>query len=161
MDFEWFFGREYDHLVRSLTLAFGDRHTAEDAAQEGFSRAHLRWARVGAMDRPAAWVYVVALRYERRRIQRTAKTRPLPAESEPSADEAQSAANRITVFELLNGLTDRQRRAVVLRYHADLSQEQIAAALGCTAGTVKATLHQALQRLRTAAEERECTDADM
>jgi len=37
---------------------------------------------------------------------------------------------------------------VVLRYYADCSLEEIATALGCRPGTVRATLHQALRRLR-------------
>jgi RNA polymerase sigma-70 factor (ECF subfamily) len=37
---------------------------------------------------------------------------------------------------------------VVLRFHADLSVKDIAEAMGCAAGTVKATLHQALRAMR-------------
>ena len=49
---------------------------------------------------------------------------------------------------MLAQLTPRQRQAIVLRYHADLSLGEVAEALGCRVGTVKATLHQALGRLR-------------
>ena len=48
----------------------------------------------------------------------------------------------------LNQLGERQRAAVVLRYFADLPLAEIAAVMGCATGTVKATLHQALDRLR-------------
>jgi RNA polymerase sigma-70 factor (ECF subfamily) len=48
----------------------------------------------------------------------------------------------------LEELPDRQREALVLRYFEDLTIEQTATAMGCTAGTVKATVHQALRALR-------------
>lgn len=45
-------------------------------------------------------------------------------------------------------LPDRQREAVVLRYFEDLSVEETAAAMECAPGTVKASVHQALRKLR-------------
>ena len=50
-EFEQFFRQEYDPVLRALTVAFGDRHRAEDAAQEGLGRSHARWSRVSLMDR--------------------------------------------------------------------------------------------------------------
>lgn len=49
----------------------------------------------------------------------------------------------------LDELPDRQREAIVLRFFEELSVEQTAAAMQCAAGTVKATVHQALRTLRT------------
>ncbi len=46
-------------------------------------------------------------------------------------------------------LAPRQRAMVVLRYYAVCSLDEIATAMGCRPGTVRATLHQALRRLRT------------
>src|SRR5947207_924150 len=48
----------------------------------------------------------------------------------------------------LAALPDRQREALTLRFFEDLSVEQTAEAMGCAAGTVKATVHQALRALR-------------
>ena len=42
----------------------------EDEVQEAFARASVQWSRVGGMDRPATWVYVVAARRLRRRLRR-------------------------------------------------------------------------------------------
>ena len=50
-------------------------------------------------------------------------------------------------------LPDRQREALVLRFFENLSTEQTAAAMNCAVGTVKATLHQALRRLRIELED--------
>ena len=45
--------------------------------------------------------------------------------------------------------SDRQREAVVLRFFEELSVDQTAAAMECAAGTIKATVHQALRILKT------------
>ena len=49
---------------------------------------------------------------------------------------------------VLSDLPDRQREALVLRFFEDLSVDETARAMGCAAGTVKATVHQALRSLR-------------
>jgi RNA polymerase sigma-70 factor, ECF subfamily len=157
-DFEWFFAAEHVGVVRALAMAFGDRQAAEDAAQEGFSQALAQWGKVARMEHPVGWVYTVAVRYERRRAQRS--LRHPAAERERPPDEAQGVADRVLLAELLRTLTPRQRQAVVLRYHADLSVPQIAQALGCSTGTVKATLHQAVARLGVTAGKDHVTDAN-
>jgi len=146
-DFDGFFGAEYLRVLRSLTLVLRDRQRAEDAAQEAFARAYRRWSSVGRMERPGTWVYVVALRAERRRLARDA-TRPDSALEAIAADRIDDAVDRVWVLDALDRLTPRQRCAVVLRYYADLSVADIAEAMGCAPGTVKATLHTALERLQ-------------
>ena len=95
------------------------------------------------------WVYVVACN-EARRSWRHEQRAPKWSGSERPVVE--DAAGRVaTVLDLdaaLNQLGERQRAAVVLRYFADLPLAEIAAVMGCATGTVKATLHQALDRLR-------------
>jgi RNA polymerase sigma-70 factor (ECF subfamily) len=72
----------------------------------------------------------------------------------PSPD---AAAERLDEFAalrtLLVTLPERQREAVMLRYFEDLSVEQTADAMGCAAGTVKATVHQALRTLKRKLQE--------
>lgn len=62
------------------------------------------------------------------------------------ADETRWRRGRLRTA--LLRLTPRQRRAILLRFHAQLPVEQVAARLGCAPGTVKATVSQALARLR-------------
>ena len=66
-DFDQFFREHYARVLGSLRLAGGDVSEAEDAAQEAFAKAMLRWKSVSVMERPATWVYVVAIRELRRR----------------------------------------------------------------------------------------------
>lgn len=57
-------------------------------------------------------------------------------------------ADRFAVLAALRTLGDRERAAVVLRYYADLPDEEIADELGCARATVRSLVHRALPRLR-------------
>ncbi len=63
-------------------------------------------------------------------------------------DHASLKESKSMLHETLNQLPQRQREALMLRYFEELSVEDTAAAMGCAAGTVKATVHQALRVLR-------------
>jgi RNA polymerase sigma-70 factor (ECF subfamily) len=144
--FETFFGEHYGAVLRSVAVTVGDRDRAEEVTQEAFARACRRWRSVSAMDKPVAWVYVVALNAERTRWRREQRA-PGAALCEVH-DPSGAVLDAVTLSEALDALTPRQRAVVVLRYLADLSTTDVATVMGCAPGTVKATLHQALRRLR-------------
>ena len=52
--------------------------------------------------------------------------------------------DRMMIATLLEGVSERQREALLLRYITQLTIPEIAVAMGCAEGTVKATLHAAL-----------------
>ena len=56
------------------------------------------------------------------------------------------------MLDIVRALPPRRRAVVVLRFYEDLSEVQIAEALGLRPGTVRATLHQALAQLREVVE---------
>ena len=148
-DFDEFFFEHYSRVVRSLRLAFGDASEVEDAAQDAFAKAMTRWRSVARMDRPATWVYVVALRELRRRNRR--RDEPTGTLGDAGAvlpDPATSVVTGAVVERAVQALPARQRLAVVLRFHSDLTVPEIARAMRCSDGTVKSTLHTALARLR-------------
>jgi RNA polymerase sigma factor (sigma-70 family) len=131
-DFEDAFEELYRLAYRVAFRLIGRRGEAEDVAQEALARAYVRWARMGSY--PEAWVSRVstnlaldAWRKQRRRW------------SSPSALQSfeTSATDRLDLQRALAGLSKRQREVVALRYLADLPEETVAAALGCSAGTVK------------------------
>jgi RNA polymerase sigma-70 factor (ECF subfamily) len=143
--YEAFFDEHYDQVRRALTVALADAALAEDAAQDAFARAYVHWRTVAAMERPAGWVYVVALRGGRRaRSRRPAVAPPAAVDADPIGIMLERGA----LEPLLARLPERQRIAVVLRYLADLPLADVAAAMGCKVGTAKSTLHTALARLR-------------
>lgn len=147
--FESFFRTTYQRVVASITVSIGDQRAAEDAAQEAYTKALVRWSRVSEMDRPDAWVLTVAVRAARRSLTRAERGYPSeriewlsPAASEPDGLSAGS--------EILSLLSPRERLAVVLRFVEDLQVSDVAEVMGCAPGTVKATLHSAMTKLRTA-----------
>lgn len=73
--------------------------------------------------------------------------RKSPARPPPEV-AAELAEQRDRLRAVLSDLPERQREAVVLRFFEEMSVEETAAAMNCAAGTVKATVHQALRSLR-------------
>ena len=71
----------------------------------------------------------------------------------PTADPTGGVTTTLSVRDAITTLPARQRQAVVLRYLADLPLADVADAMGCAVGTVKATLHHALGTLRIELEE--------
>jgi RNA polymerase sigma-70 factor (sigma-E family) len=125
----------------------GDRHDAQDLTQEALARAYARWSRVGPYDE--AWITRVATNLALgvvRAQQRAARRRPDP--SSPAAEPGAVVAQRRQLVELLQALPKRQREVVALRYLADLSEAEVAAALGCSVGTVKQHASRGLASMR-------------
>jgi RNA polymerase sigma factor (sigma-70 family) len=144
VSFAAFYDGNYRSVHRALALAFRDPQLAEEAAQEAFIRAYVYWRRVGRMDRPAGWVYVVAVRQASRRRGRVEQ----PSGHDGIAtDFAEGVVEREALRVAIARLPERQRLAVVLRYLADLPLADVAAAMGCAVGTVKSTIHAALVHL--------------
>jgi RNA polymerase sigma factor (sigma-70 family) len=71
----------------------------------------------------------------------------------PSAEQgAMALLERSAVIAALHKLPARQREVLVLRYYADLSEAQIASALGISRGTVKSHAARAMTALREVLE---------
>jgi RNA polymerase sigma-70 factor (ECF subfamily) len=108
------------------------------------------------MRSPSGWTYTVALNYVRRTQRRSAREALLlrratqAAEVEPPAGEA---------WAVVGDLPPRQRTAVVLRYGADLTEAEVATAMGVTRGTVSSTLREAHRKLAGLLDERQEEEA--
>ncbi len=155
MTFETFFDEHYEAVRRSLAVAFGDPVIAEELAQDAFTRALSNWRRVAQMDRPAGWVYVVA--FAPAAPGETARVVVVPGAGEPRHRGRRHARCGARTGD--PRLPERQRLALVLRYRADLPVADVARAMDCAVGTVKSTLHAALERLGVEMREQEEPDA--
>jgi RNA polymerase sigma factor (sigma-70 family) len=105
------------------------------------------------MDRPGTWVYVVAARGLRRTQHRDARSLNVTVEGPAGLAFDQRSVERIGLERALADLAPRQRATVVLRYLGGLSVAEVAQALRCSPGTVKAATHAALAHLNAALEE--------
>jgi RNA polymerase sigma-70 factor (sigma-E family) len=131
-----------DRLRRLAYLLTGQREVAEELVQDAFVRLHDRWDTV---ESPPAYLRTVVARlcigWRRRATMGRERERSYaPVTEEPPAfDET---------WELLHRLPADQRAVLVLRFYADMSVEDTAAALGCPPATVRTRTHRALARLR-------------
>src|SRR5688500_10953381 len=149
--FEEWYRREHPRLVTSMLLVAGNIHLAQEAADEAFARALARCDRVSIMASPNGWTYRVALNVLRRRGKRAARERELLARGRPPEEVPAPAGE---AWDVVRRLPPRQRTAVVLRYVADLTEEQVGAAMGVSRSTVSSSLADARRTLgRMLAEE--------
>lgn len=153
--FETFIADATDTLFRTGYLMTGDDGATEDLVQETFIRIARRWDRVRLMDHPLAYARRVlvnlAVDETERRSRQRAELAPQAAWAE-SADQSATRAFRevedAAEFRwALARLSPRERAVLVLRYWADLPTAEVAAILGCSAGTVKSTASRGAARL--------------
>jgi RNA polymerase sigma-70 factor (sigma-E family) len=139
-------------LVRTAALLVGDVATAEDVVQDSFVAMHRAWWRLRDTSSALPYLRRVVINKSRSVLRhRVVADRhpPMPAAELPSAeDSALAVVERSAVLAALDALPDRQREVVVLRYYADLSEAQIAAALGISRGAVKSHSSRAKDCLR-------------
>ena len=153
--FAEFFAVHFDRVHRSLSVAVGDAERAEELTQEAFTRACRKWRTVSQLDRPATWVYVVAVREDRRRLRRDKAGEALMVQAssgDTDTDRTTGVLAQLVVRQALAQLPPRQRMAVVLRHLAGLTTAEIAEAMACAEGTVKATVSAGLRNLRVRLE---------
>lgn len=150
--FDAFAERAATRLLRTAYLLCGDRDEAEDALQVALVRTARRWDVARAA--PNAYIYRVLvnlMRDRHRRSLRRVPERPLAAGEVAAGwigDHADAVVDRDAIVRAVKLLAPRQREVVVLRYFADLSVAETAAAIGASPGTIKTHTSRALARLR-------------
>ena len=149
----------HQRMVFSLALRVaGDYGVAEEVAQDVFLELHRlltgKAERLESEDPCRFWLRRVtvhratdALRKRSRQPEAGAEEW-IEAEYAPENDEAVSAAVLALLEELLRGLPEAMRVAVVLRYQEEMSPDEIAVLLGQPVNTVKSNLQRGLQMLR-------------
>jgi len=140
-------------LGTALTLT-GNRADAEDLVQATLAKTYLAWHRI--QDRAALDIYVRRAMvnthissWRRRRVEEY-PTDELP--ELPTGDHATDTDLHEVVQRAVDRLPRRMRAAVMLRYYEDMTEPEIAAALGVSLGTVKSTVARAVAKLRADAE---------
>jgi RNA polymerase sigma-70 factor (sigma-E family) len=149
MTFEEFTATRLVALLGYAAVLTGERGLAEDVVQEVLLRAHQRWHHIGGLDAPEYYVRrMITNEYLswRRRWARIVPSADLPETTAP--DHAGAHAERDALVGRLATLPKRQRAVLVLRYYVGLSDNEIADAMGCSAGTVRGYASRALSTLR-------------
>jgi RNA polymerase sigma-70 factor (sigma-E family) len=143
----------YHQLVRLALLLVRDLQTAEEVVQDAFEAMHLAWKRLHDQEKALAYLRQTVVNRSRSVLRHRKVVdlhQPKAAPDEPSAEHAAMALiERTAVIAALGSLPVRQREAIVLRYYADLSEADIAAAMGISRGAVKSHTARAMAALRS------------
>ena len=147
----------YHTLVRLAVLLVRDVPTAEEVVQDSFVAMHGGWHRL--RDAKSALAYLRRAVVNRSRSvlrHRIVVDNNLqqPPPDVPSAEhDALVLLERSAVVAALRKLPDRQREAIVLRYYADFSEAEVAAAMGISRGAVKSHTARGMAALRAELEQ--------
>jgi RNA polymerase sigma-70 factor (sigma-E family) len=156
-DFESFVRARMAALVRYGFVLSGNPHDAADLAQEALARLGERWSRVHSKGDPEGYVRTTMARLHIswwRRRRREHPVRVLPEQG--YVDEGITRADGdLGLWRAVAGLPPRQRVVLVLRYHEQLTDEEIAAELGISRGTVRSQSARGLDKLRESVRSRE------
>ncbi|MDH7601943.1 MAG: sigma-70 family RNA polymerase sigma factor [Armatimonadota bacterium] len=149
------------HMNKVYALAWGvlqDREEAKDAVQEVFIKLHKALPKFPPSDNLNAWLYRVCLNHciDRRRREKHRKVelsdedweRLQGSESDDPEERAHRSELARVIKRAVDTLPERQRIVFMLRHYNLLSINEIADAMGCSTGAVKAHLSRATANLR-------------
>jgi RNA polymerase sigma-70 factor (ECF subfamily) len=153
-------------LLRQAFTLCGNESLAEDLAQETLVEAWKSLRRFQGRCQFFTWLCAILLNRYRNMVR---KKRPVPVSSLSSSDKeqfalhldlatdaeatpdrtAQTEEEARLMLACIQALPPKHEQVVYLRFYVNHSLEEIAAALGCSVGTVKSRLFRALEKLRT------------
>jgi len=138
-------------LFGTAYLLTGRGDAAEELLQDTLAALYPKWDRVAAADAPLAYVRrALSNRFvsgTRRPAARELGFWELPDSAAPG-DLAEAIAERRWLWQVLGGLPERQRAALVLRFFHDLDDDEIANHLDCRTGTVRSLISRGLASIR-------------
>jgi RNA polymerase sigma-70 factor (sigma-E family) len=140
--FDAFFREAWPSAFRLASILTQDAAAGEEIAQDAFVRMYQVWGRA---DRPHAYLRTAIVNGSRN-LHRHDRVRRAKLPLLVTPDAVASATDDLA--DAVAALPFRQRAVIVLRYHAGLSEAEIADALGCRPGTVKSLASRALAHLQ-------------
>jgi RNA polymerase sigma-70 factor (sigma-E family) len=153
-DYDEFAATRWPALVRSACLMTGDWQHAEDLAQATLVKAWRHWRRVSGADDPDRYVRKVLVNEFLRTRSRWRRHEELATDSGGTVEGSEVAfAERDALARGLARVPRGQRAVLVLRYYLDVSEQDVAASLGCSVGNVKSQAARGLARLRQELED--------
>ena len=158
------YSEHYRSLVRLAALLVPDTPTAEEVVQDAFVAMHGGWQRLGNADKGLAYlrraVVNRSLSVSRHRAVVGPGLQKAPPDRPGAGHDALVPLEQHSVVAALRELPERQREAIVLRYSAGLSEEEIAAAMGISRGAVSSHTARGMSALRAVLEQATSPPAD-
>jgi RNA polymerase sigma-70 factor (sigma-E family) len=147
----------HQSLVRLATLLVRDTATAEEVVQDAFVAMHDAWHRLRSPDKALAYLRQAVVNRSRSVLRHRMVVDRNLQEAAPDMPSGEHGAlellERPAGIAALRGLPQRQREALVLRFYEDLSEEEIAAAMGISRDAVKSHTARGMAVLRAALEQ--------
>ena len=139
-------------LIRLAVVMLGDRPAAEDAVQEAFCGLYRRWHSLADPAKALSYVRSSVINGCRTVLRRRLRQRGVdPLTGDPPGESAEAVAliseEHRQVLTAMRRLPSRQREVLVLRFYLDLDEEETAASMRISRGTVKSTTSRALAAL--------------
>lgn len=148
--FDTFYAAHYRELARFAYLLTGEHEAADDVTAEALAETWKHWARVSAADRPLAYVRRIVANLAADRTSRLVRERRswrLWSHGRSDRVEASDTPAAVDLRQALLRIPARKRACIVLRYYYGLSEQETAATLGITVGTVKSQTSRGLEEL--------------
>lgn len=153
-----------DKIFQICYRMLGNRHEAEDIAQEAFLRAYVNINSFNINLKFSSWLYRIATNLC---IDRIRKKKPdyyldaevagtdgltmysqIPAETRLPEEDVESLELRETIQKEISKLPEKYRTVIVLKYIEELSLNEISEILDIPLGTVKTRIHRGREALR-------------
>ncbi|RFS85601.1 SigE family RNA polymerase sigma factor [Actinomadura spongiicola] len=151
------YSANYRSLVRLAAMLVRDAGTAEEVVQDAFVAMHGGWRRLRDPDKALSYLRQSVVNRSRSVLRHRAVVEKYAPKGLPDAPSAEAGAigelERSAVIDALSRLPARQREALVLRYYADLSEAEIANAMGISRGAVKSHTARGMTALRNVLEQ--------
>jgi RNA polymerase sigma-70 factor (ECF subfamily) len=154
---ESLFGELEAPLLAYAGRLTGDGTAAEDVLQDAFMKLHSQFEEVRE---PRRWLFRTVHNLALNHRRAAGRTEPLaspdpdappviePADPQPLPDEQIARAESLGFVRLsLQNLDERSRELIRLKFHEDLSYQEMSARTGLSAGLVGYTLHHALKAM--------------
>ncbi len=151
---EALYAAHWRQLVRLSVLLVRDVGTAEEVVQDAFVAMHGRWRKLRDPDKALAYLRQAVVNRSRSVLRhrgvvdRYAARERAPETAPPADESALARSRREVVLDALRDLPTRQREVLALRYYLDLSEADIADALGISRGAVKSHASRGAAALR-------------
>jgi len=138
--------RYYPAMVAIAHSIVGDRHLAEDAAQQAFAKAAVKLPQLTKKNQFGGWVATICRNAARDMLRSTRTVRSVENVESRAAESDENAASE-AVKEALARLSQSAREVIYLRFYDGMSYEQISSVLGISEQAINGQLRRAKRKL--------------
>ena len=139
-------GKYYPAMVALADSVLGDRHLAEDAAQEAFAKACLKLDRLKKKDRFGWWMAAICRNIARDMARARKKTESIE-DCSPAVIETRQDGLTESVREAIKRLSVSEREVIYLRYYDGLAYERMSEVLGISRMGIDGRLRRAKKKI--------------